>query len=423
MTKICVIGLGYVGLPLAHAFSKKYPVVGFDINQKRIEELNNSEDSTLELSSEQLKEVLPKYNSSLSTNYLSISSDIVDIQDCNVYIVTVPTPIDKDNKPDLTPLIKSSQTVGKVIKKEDIVIYESTVYPGVTEEVCVPILEEVSGLQFNKDFYCGYSPERINPGDKEHTVTKILKVTSGSTPDIGKKVDDLYASIITAGTHLAPTIKVAEAAKVIENTQRDVNIALINELALIFNTMNINTKDVIEAASTKWNFIKLLPGLVGGHCIGVDPYYLTYKAEELGYKPNLILGARQINNGMGKYIAERTIKLMIKKGLPIKDSNILVLGVTFKENCPDVRNTKVVDIINELYEYGCNVDVHDYWANKSEVEHEYGISLIEKYDLDKYQGVILAVAHDEYKKLKIVNNNTKVIFDVKSILEESDGRL
>ena len=412
--KICIIGLGYVGLPLAHAFSSKYQVVGFDINTKRIEELNNGFDRTEELNETQVKEAI--------RNGMKFSLDINDIKDCNVFIVTVPTPIDKNNRPDLTPLIKSSQTVGKVLKKDDIVIYESTVYPGVTEEVCVPELEKTSGMKFNVDFFCGYSPERINPGDKEHTVTKILKVTSGSTPQIATVVDELYKSIIKAGTHKASSIKVAEASKVIENTQRDVNIALINELALIFNTMNINTNEVIEAAATKWNFIKLSPGLVGGHCIGVDPYYLTFKAEELGYKPNLILGARQINNGMSKYVAEKTIKLMIKKGIQIKDSKVLILGITFKENCPDVRNTKVVDIITEMQEYGCNVDIADYWADKNEVKHEYNLDLIENYNLDDYQAIIVAVGHEKYRNLEISNEN-KVIFDIKSILPYADGRL
>jgi len=412
--KICIIGLGYVGLPLAHAFSSKYQVVGFDINTKRIEELNNGFDRTEELSETQVKEAIK--------NGMKFSLDINDIKDCNVFIVTVPTPIDKNNRPDLTPLIKSSQTVGKVLKKDDIVIYESTVYPGVTEEVCVPELEKTSSMKFNVDFFCGYSPERINPGDKEHTVTKILKVTSGSTPQIATVVDELYKSIIKAGTHKASSIKVAEASKVIENTQRDVNIALINELALIFNTMNINTNEVIEAAATKWNFIKLSPGLVGGHCIGVDPYYLTFKAEELGYKPNLILGARQINNGMSKYVAEKTIKLMIKKGIQIKDSKVLILGITFKENCPDVRNTKVVDIITEMQEYGCNVDIADYWADKNEVKHEYNLDLIENYNLDDYQAIIVAVGHEKYRNLEISNEN-KVIFDIKSILPNADGRL
>lgn len=412
--KICVVGLGYVGLPLAHAFSSKYQVVGFDINTKRIEELNNGFDRTEELSETQVKEAI--------SNGMKFSLDINDIKDCNVFIVTVPTPIDKNNRPDLTPLIKSSQTVGRVLKKDDIVIYESTVYPGVTEEVCVPELEKTSGMKFNVDFFCGYSPERINPGDKEHTVTKILKVTSGSTPEIATVVDELYKSIIKAGTHKASSIKVAEASKVIENTQRDVNIALINELALIFNTMNINTNEVIEAAATKWNFIKLSPGLVGGHCIGVDPYYLTFKAEELGYKPNLILGARQINNGMSKYVAEKTIKLMIKKGIQIKDSKVLILGITFKENCPDVRNTKVVDIITEMQEYGCNVDIADYWADKNEVKHEYNLDLIENYNLDDYQAIIVAVGHEKFRGLEISNEN-KVIFDIKSILPNADGRL
>ncbi|WP_258238992.1 nucleotide sugar dehydrogenase [Arcobacter sp. F155] len=414
MEKICVLGLGYVGLPLAHAFSSKYQVIGFDINKQRVEELNNNYDRTEELSTIQLKEAF--------TNGIKFTENLDEIKNCNIYIITVPTPIDKYNKPDLSPLIKSSQTIGTILKKNDIVIYESTVYPGVTEEVCVPELEKESGMKFNKDFFCGYSPERINPGDKEHTVTKILKVTAGSTPEIADKVDNLYSSIITAGTYKCSSIKVAEASKVIENTQRDVNIALVNELSLIFNTMNINTNEVIEAAATKWNFIKLKPGLVGGHCIGVDPYYLTYKAEELGYKPNLILGARQINNGMSKYVAERTIKLMIQKGLPIKDSKVLILGITFKENCPDVRNTKVIDIILEMREYGCSIDVHDPWADKEEVNLEYNIDIEENYNIDDYKAVILAVGHDEYKNLKISNEN-KVIFDIKSILPNADGRL
>ena len=413
--KICIVGLGYVGLPLAHAFSSKYQTIGFDINEKRIQELNQGFDRTEELDVSQVKQAIE--------NGMKFSTNLDDIKDCNIYIVTVPTPIDKNNKPDLTPLIKSSQTVGKVLKKDDIVIYESTVYPGVTEEVCVPQLEDVSGLKFNTDFFAGYSPERINPGDKEHTVTKILKVTAGSTPQIANVVDELYSSIITAGTHKCSSIKVAEASKVIENTQRDVNIALVNELALIFNTMNINTNEVIEAAATKWNFIKLKPGLVGGHCIGVDPYYLTYKAEELGYKPNLILGARQINNGMSKYVAEKTIKLMIKKGLPIKDSKVLILGITFKENCPDVRNTKVVDIVAEMSEYGCNVDIYDPWADKDEVKHEYGLDLLDDYNLDEYKAVILAVSHDEFRELNIELNDSRVIYDIKSLLPNADLRL
>ena len=421
--KICIIGLGYVGLPLAHAFSKKYSVVGFDINKPRVDELNAGFDRTLELTEAEVNESIE--------NGMIYSTNIDDIKDCNVYIVTVPTPIDSSNRPDLTPLIKSSQTIGKVLKKDDIVIYESTVYPGVTEEVCVPELEKVSGMIFNKDFFCGYSPERINPGDKEHTVTKILKITAGSTPQIADVVDDLYKSIIIAGTHKASSIKVAEAAKVIENTQRDVNIALINELALIFDTMNISTNDVIEAAATKWNFIKLKPGLVGGHCIGVDPYYLTFKAEELGYKPNLILGARQINNGMGKYIAEKTIKLMIKNNKKIKDSNILVLGVTFKEDCPDLRNTKVTDIINELNEYGVNVDIYDPWVDLSEVKHHFTHKLMESNPFKsnkKYDSIIVAVAHKQFMELtpedyKSISTENEVIIDIKGIVKNPTWRL
>ncbi len=421
MEKICIIGLGYVGLPLAHAFALKgYEVIGFDINQPRIEELNSGYDRTLELDDSQLAQV---------KDTLRYSSDMEDIKSSNIYIVTVPTPIDSSNRPDLTPLIKSSQTVGKVLSKDDIVIYESTVYPGVTEEVCVPELEDISGLKFNEDFYCGYSPERINPGDKEHTVTKILKVTSGSTPEIATKVDDLYKSIITAGTHKCSSIKVAEASKVIENTQRDVNIALVNELALIFDTMNIDTRDVIEAAATKWNFIKLTPGLVGGHCIGVDPYYLTHKAEELGYKPNLILGARQINNGMGKYIAEKTIKLMIKKGQTIKGANVLIMGLTFKENCPDIRNTKVVDIIAELEEYGANIDLYEPWIDEKDKEY-YDYNFISnplKSD-KKYQSVIVAVGHDEFKAISSeqydsLMSDEKILIDVKAILDNPTWRL
>jgi len=420
--KIAVIGLGYVGLPLAHAFSEKYEVVGFDINTSRINELNSGLDRTLELSEAQVKESLAQG--------MSFTTNLEEIADCNVYVVTVPTPIDSSNRPDLTPLIKSSESVGKVLKKDDIVIYESTVYPGVTEEVCVPVLEKTSGLVFNKDFFAGYSPERINPGDKEHTVKKILKVTAGSTPEIATKVDDLYKSVITAGTHLASSIKVAEASKVIENTQRDVNIALVNELALIFDTMGIDTNDVIEAAATKWNFIKLTPGLVGGHCIGVDPYYLTYKAEELGYKPNLILGARQINNGMGKYIAEKTIKQMISNDKRIKDSNILILGVTFKEDCPDMRNTKVVDIIEELKTYGCNVDVYDPWVDPEEEKHHYKHGIIkDPFKSDKkYDSIVVAVAHKEFKELsqadyEAISSDTPVIIDIKGIVENPSWRL
>ena len=419
--KIAVIGLGYVGLPLAHAFSEKYDVVGFDIAQWRIDELNSGVDRTLELRDEQVKEALE--------GGMKFTTDLNEIADCNVYIVTVPTPIDSSNRPDLTPLIKSSESVGKVLKKDDIVIYESTVYPGVTEEVCVPILEEMSGLKFNEDFYCGYSPERINPGDKEHTVTKILKVTAGSTPEIAKKVDDLYKSIITAGTHLASSIKVAEASKVIENTQRDVNIALINELALIFDTMGIDTTEVIEAAATKWNFIKLTPGLVGGHCIGVDPYYLTHKAQELGYKPNLILGARQINNGMSKYIAERTIKEMITHDKKIKNANILVMGLTFKEDCPDIRNSKVFDIIDELEEYGCNVDAYDPWIDEKDVDQKNFVFITDPFKTEKkYDAIIVAVGHKEFKALERsefegVSTVEPVLIDIKGIVESPTWRL
>lgn len=419
--EIAIVGLGYVGLPLAVAFAEKYKVIGFDINKERINELKQNYDRTLEVNELQLKQI---------QNTLLFSDELVNLKNCTVYIVTVPTPIDASNRPDLTPLIKSSQTVGSVLKKGDIVIYESTVYPGVTEEVCVPELEKISGMKFNIDFFCGYSPERINPGDKEHTVKKILKVTSGSTPEIAKKVDDLYKSIITAGTHLAASIKVAEASKVIENTQRDVNIALINELALIFDTMGIDTNEVIEAAATKWNFIKLRPGLVGGHCIGVDPYYLTFKAEELGYKPNLILGARQINNGMGKYIAEKTIKCMIAADKKIKKANILILGVTFKEDCPDMRNTKVIDIIEELKEYECQVDVYDPWVDPQEEKQYYTHGIITNpFDSDKkYDAIILAVAHRQFKELKknalnMISSATPVIIDVKGIIPNATWRL
>ena len=419
--KICIIGLGYVGLPLAHAFSKKFQVVGFDINKPRVDELNSGYDRTLELTNEEVNESI--------SNGMIYSTNIEDIKDCNIYIVTVPTPIDSSNRPDLTPLIKSSQTIGKVLKKDDIVIYESTVYPGVTEEVCVPQLEAASGMTFNKDFFCGYSPERINPGDKEHTVTKILKITSGSTAQIANEVDELYKTIILAGTHKASSIKVAEAAKVIENTQRDVNIALINELALIFDTMNINTNDVIEAAATKWNFIKLKPGLVGGHCIGVDPYYLTFKSEELGYKPNLILGARQINNGMGKYIAEKTIKLMIKAGKIIKNANILIMGLTFKENCPDIRNTKVVDIIKELQDYGANIDVYEPWIDEKDKDY-YDYNFVENpfENIKKYDSIVVAVGHDKFKTISqeeydSLIENEKIIIDVKGIVPNPSWKL
>ncbi len=419
--KIAVIGLGYVGLPLAHAFSGKYTVVGFDIAQWRIDELNSGVDRTLELSDAQVKEAL--------AGGMKFTADLNEIADCNVYIVTVPTPIDSSNRPDLTPLIKSSESVGKVLKKDDIVIYESTVYPGVTEEVCVPVLEEVSGLKFNEDFFAGYSPERINPGDKEHTVTKILKVTSGSTPEIATRVDDLYKSIITAGTHLASSIKVAEASKVIENTQRDVNIALINELALIFDTMGIDTTEVVEAAATKWNFIKLTPGLVGGHCIGVDPYYLTHKAQELGYKPNLILGARQINNGMSKYIAERTIKEMITHDKKIKDANVLVMGLTFKEDCPDMRNSKVFDIIDELSDYGCRIDAYDPWIDAKEIKATNFNFITDPFSDDKkYDAIIVAVGHSTFKALQQssyenISTDAPVLIDIKGIIEHPTWRL
>ena len=424
--KLAVIGLGYVGLPLAHAFAKKYKVTGFDINQKRVDELNKGVDSTLELSSEQLQEVLPKFNKDLKDNYLKLTSNIDDIKDANIYIVTVPTPIDKNKRPDLTPLIKASETIGKVLKKGDIVIYESTVYPGATEEVCIPVLERISGLKFNEDFFAGYSPERINPGDKEHTVTKIKKVTSGSTPEIAKEVDELYKSIIEAGTHLAPSIKVAEAAKVIENTQRDINIAFVNELAVIFNKLGIDTNAVLEAAGTKWNFLKFKPGLVGGHCIGVDPYYLTHKAQEIGHNPEIILAGRRLNDNMGIFVANQVIKLMIKKGQKIEGAKALVLGITFKENCPDIRNSRVIDVINELKDFGVEVDVYDPWASKEEVKHEYGLDLItsnQQLETKNYDAVVLAVAHDEFKELDIKPKDNQVVYDIKSILKNADGRL
>lgn len=419
--KICMIGLGYVGLPLAVAFAEKYTVIGFDINQPRIDELEAGSDRTLEVEDELLASV---------RSNITYTADIEQIKDCNIYIVTVPTPIDKVNRPDLTPLIKSSQTVGQVISAGDIVIYESTVYPGVTEDVCIPEVEKESGLKFNVDFYAGYSPERINPGDKQHTVKNILKVTSGSTLEIAKRVDELYRSVITAGTHLASSMKVAEACKVIENTQRDVNIALVNELALIFDQMNINTNDVLEAAATKWNFINLKPGLVGGHCIGVDPYYLTFKAEELGYKPNLILSSRQINIGMGKFIAEKTIKKMIQAGKKIKDARILMLGISFKEDCPDIRNTRVVDIIDEFKEYGANVDVYDPWVDAEEVQHEYQLTVVNNpfESGDKYDAVVVAVGHHQFKNISMsdyqsISADEMVIIDVKNIVPEPTWRL
>ena len=419
--KICLIGLGYVGLPLAVAFAEKFQVIGFDVNPLRIQELEDGHDRTLEIEDDLLDSV--KSN-------ISYTSDIQDTKDCNIYIVTVPTPIDKSNRPDLTPLVESSKIIGTVLNQDDIVIYESTVYPGVTEDICVPELEKSSGMTFNKDFYCGYSPERINPGDKEHTVKKIIKVTAGSTPEIAKQVDDLYKQVITAGTHMASSIRVAEASKVIENTQRDVNIALINELALIFDQMDIDTNEVLEAAATKWNFIKLTPGLVGGHCIGVDPYYLTFKAEELGYKPNLILASRQINNGMSKYVADQTIKEMIKAGKVIKDSNVLLLGVTFKEDCPDMRNTKVVDIIEELKDFGANVDVYDPWVDPKENKKWYQHGIIPN-PLDankKYDAIVVAVAHQQFKEYTVdtysqLSKDREVIIDVKNIVQSPTWRL
>jgi UDP-N-acetyl-D-galactosamine dehydrogenase len=423
--KIAVIGLGYVGLPLARLFATKYPVVGFDINQSRIDGLRSGTDSTLEVSDEILKKVLVDSFSN-NGNGLLCSSDLNDISDCNYYIVTVPTPVDKNNRPDLTPLYKSSETVAKVLKKGDIVIYESTVYPGVTEEECVPVLEKISGLKFNQDFFAGYSPERINPGDKEHTVEKILKVTAGSTPEIGQKVNDLYKSVIIAGTHLAPTIKVAEAAKVIENSQRDINIAFVNELAKIFNLMDIDTHAVLEAAGTKWNFLPFKPGLVGGHCIGVDPYYLAQRAQEFGYHPEIILAGRRLNDSMGEYVASQVVKLMIKKGISVNGANLLMLGITFKENCPDVRNTKIVDVIAALKDYGINVSIFDPWANPIEVSHEYGLQTSTVLPNRKFDAVVLGVAHTEFLSLDIstLQNDTSLLYDVKGILgSNADGRL
>ena len=426
MTKIAVIGLGYVGLPLARLFATKYNVVGFDINQTRIKELREGHDGTLELEDEVLQAVLLASNQNEGKG-LFCSYELTDINDCNYYIVTVPTPVDKNNRPDLTPLYKASETVGKVLKKGDIVIYESTVYPGATEEECVPVLEKVSGLKFNIDFFAGYSPERINPGDKEHTVTKILKITAGSTPEIAEIVDSLYRSIIIAGTYKASSIKVAEAAKVIENSQRDINIAFVNELSKIFNLLKIDTNEVLEAAATKWNFLKFKPGLVGGHCIGVDPYYLAQKAQEVGYNPEIILAGRRLNDGMGKHVATETIKIMIRKGLSIKKSKILILGFTFKEDCPDVRNTKVIDIISELETYGVTTIVSDPWAEPAEVRHEYNVESFKKIPDEKYDAIVLAVGHAKYKEIDIQSylKQTSVLFDVKSILNksETDGRL
>lgn len=413
--KIAVIGLGYVGLPLAVEFGKKVNTLGFDINEARINELKSGQDHTLEVSPEELAQA----------KYLQFSASIDELVASNFYIVTVPTPIDEYNQPDLTPLIKASTSIGKVLKKDDIVVYESTVYPGATEEVCVPILEEVSGLVFNKDFFVGYSPERINPGDKEHRVNNILKITSGSTQAIANYIDDVYRLIIDAGTHKASSIKVAEAAKVIENTQRDVNIALINELALIFNKMGIDTEDVLKAAGTKWNFLPFRPGLVGGHCIGVDPYYLTYKAQAIGYHPEIILAGRRLNDNMASYVATNLVKAMIQKDIKIKDANILVLGLTFKENCPDIRNTKVVDIVKELKDYEANVEVYDPWINVTESQHEYGITPVSELVEQKYDAIILAVAHNQFKELGADNirklgNKDVVIYDLKYVLDKQD---
>jgi UDP-N-acetyl-D-galactosamine dehydrogenase len=418
--KICIVGLGYVGLPLAVEFGKKYSTIGFDINSIRIAELTGFYDRTLEVEESELKK----------STLLSYTSDPQKVANCNIYIITVPTPVDKYNKPDLTPLRKASETIGRVLSKGDIVIYESTVYPGATEEECVPVLEKVSGLSFNKDFFCGYSPERINPGDKEHTVSKILKVTSGSTPEIADEVNNLYASIITAGTFKASCIKVAEAAKVIENSQRDINIAFVNELSKIFNLLGIDTSEVIEAAGTKWNFLKFKPGLVGGHCIGVDPYYLAQKAQEVGYHPEIILAGRRLNDSMGAYVADECIKMSVKKHINIKDANVLVLGITFKENCPDVRNTKVVDIISALNSYHMNISILDPWADKESVHEEYGLSIINSIDeskVKKFECIILAVAHNEFLTMDIASlkSTNAVLFDVKSVLPKNivDGRL
>ncbi|MAY60547.1 MAG: Vi polysaccharide biosynthesis UDP-N-acetylglucosamine C-6 dehydrogenase TviB [Pseudoalteromonas sp.] len=418
--KIGVIGLGYVGLPLAVEFGKKYPVLGFDINQKRVDELSAGHDATLEVSDEELKDI----------KQLTFSCDKQELASCNVYIVTVPTPIDESNAPDLTPLRKASELLGEFVQKGDIVIYESTVYPGATEEVCLPIIEKVSGLVFNKDFFAGYSPERINPGDKVNTLTKIMKITSGSTPEIGEFVNELYGSIITAGTHLAGSIKVAEAAKVIENTQRDLNIAIINEFAKIFNRLGIDTEEVLNAAGTKWNFLKFKPGLVGGHCISVDPYYLTHKAQEVGYRPEVILAGRRINDGMGEYVATQLVKKLSSQKIHVDEAKVLVLGFTFKGDCPDVRNTKIIDIVNELKDFNMSVDVYDDWANPSEVEHEYGLSLVSELKENHYDGIVLAVDHSEFKEMgsdsiRKFGKQKHVLYDVKHVFgtKDSDIRL
>ena len=417
--KICVIGLGYVGLPLARLFSTKYPTVGFDMSQARVDALMAGHDSTLEVSDELLQ-------SALKSGF-TCTTDINAIRDCNFYVVAVPTPVDKNNNPDLTPLVGASTTVGKVISKGDIVVYESTVYPGVTEDECIPVVERVSGLKYNEDFFAGYSPERINPGDKLHTVEKIKKVTSGSTPIVAETVNNVYASVITAGTHLASSIKVAEAAKVVENSQRDINIAFVNELSKIFNRMGIDTQDVLEAAGTKWNFLPFKPGLVGGHCIGVDPYYLAQCAQRYGYNPEIILAGRRMNDGMGDYVANETVKLMLKKGIQVLNSDILIMGFTFKENCPDVRNTKVVDIYRSLQEYNVNITVYDPWANPAIAKHEYGVEITNELPTQKFEAVIMAVAHKEFFNVNIEDfcEERHIIFDVKGILNKSiiDGRL
>ncbi|MHA7865541.1 nucleotide sugar dehydrogenase [Flagellimonas marinaquae] len=449
--KIAIIGLGYVGLPLARLFATKFPVVGIDINKDRIQELQQGRDITLEINDEELKQVLvghrnlvgpipaqlnsQGYNGRMATRVndpimeyqtgLYLTDNFEEIKDCNHYIITVPTPIDRNNRPDLVPLFKASESVGKVLKKGDIVIYESTVYPGLTEEECVPVLEKSSGLKFNEDFFVGYSPERINPGDKEHTVEKIVKVTSGSTPEIGRQIDSLYKSVITAGTHLAPTIKVAEAAKVIENCQRDINIAFVNELAKIFNKMDIDTDEVLKAASTKWNFLPFKPGLVGGHCIGVDPYYLAQKAQEIGYHPEIILAGRRMNDSMGGYVAAQVIKLMLQNELKVKGASILILGIAFKENCPDVRNTKVVDLINELAQYGTKITIYDPLVNPEEVEHEYGLETIGELPKRTFDAVVLAVAHQEFLGMDFdtLKNKNTVVYDVKGVVKSANGKL
>jgi UDP-N-acetyl-D-glucosamine/UDP-N-acetyl-D-galactosamine dehydrogenase len=429
-SKIGIIGLGYVGLPLAVAFSEKYQTVGYDIDSKRVDELQKGSDRTLEISDEELKNVIVKTSIELEEKNkgLLVTDAIMPVSSCNIFIVTVPTPTDKHNRPVLTPMLKASEMIGKILKKGDVVIYESTVYPGVTEDECVPVLERVSGLKFNEDFFAGYSPERINPGDKEHTVTKILKVTSGSTPEIADYVDELYRSVIVAGTHKASSIKVAEAAKVIENSQRDINIAFVNELSKIFNLLGIDTHEVLTAAGTKWNFLPFKPGLVGGHCIGVDPFYLAQKAQEMGYHPEIILAGRRLNDSMGKHVATEVIKLMMRKNLKVIDSKVLILGFTFKEDCPDVRNTRVIDIYNELKSFDIEVDVYDPWADAKEVQHEYGVEILtkdNKPELDDYSAVILAVAHKEFKQILIEKSENQVVYDVKGILDKSkvDSRL